>query len=300
MGMEAPLNTPIVVRLSESVTDSDAPPFAPTLSLHATTSDEIVHVPASILGLSLDGELSFVPEATLPPSTTFLATFLSGQDAVTTDRPPGTTWSFRTGTETLPSLSLEGELSVTLEAGEVNALECPNNCGCTATGAAFAVTKARVELPRLVGGFPTHRGELWLTDNTPYHFDLPTVEPDSHVVQLGGQLSRDELAAGEALITLPSEDVAYSPCFSFRALDARGDQVLSPALCLEEDVFVGAPATDSPGATSSDDATSPRRSSACSFAPATESPQMWLPSLLLLGVLSRRRTLQRWGLKLGA
>lgn len=292
MGMEAPLNAPIVLRLSESVTDSDAPPFTPTLSLRASTSDEVVNVPGSILGLSLDGELSFVPEGNLPPSTTFLATFLSGQEVVTTDRPPGTTWSFRTGTETSPSLSLEGELSVTLEPGEDNALECPNNCGCTATGAAFAVTKARVKLPRLVGGFRAHRGELWLTDETPYHFDLPTVEPDSHVVQVGGQLSRDELAAGEALITLPAEDVAYSPCFSFRALDARGDQVLSPALCLEKDDFVGAPSSDPPGATGSEDTASPRRSSACSFTPTTGSPEAWLSVLLLLATLSRRRELK--------
>jgi hypothetical protein len=291
-GAEVPLNAPIVVRLDEVVVDGNLPPLDASLLLYDGTLKEERAVPASILGLSPDGELSFVPEADLPPNTTFSASFFSGQEdpSLTSSPRAIAIRSFTTGTETAPSLSLEGELSVTLEPGEDRALECPNACsGCTATGPAFAVTKARVKLPRLVGGFATQRAELWLTDNVPQRFD--NGEPNPHVLQLGGWLSVDELEAGEALWTLPEEQTPYRPCFAFKAFDARGDVVEAAPLCLEEaDDFAGAPVTGGPGAMAPGQSASSRNSSACSFVPTSAGYGAWLPALLLLGALSRRKS----------
>lgn len=294
LSTDAPLNAPIVLRLGKNVTDSDAPPLTPSLYLRASTSDETTAVSASSLGLGSDGELSFVPEANLPPNTTFAATFHTGQETASADQPAGTTWSFRTGSETAPGLSLEGALSVTLEPGEDNALECPNNCGCTATGPAFAVTKARVKLPRLVGGFPTQRAELWLTDNAPATFLAPhDIGSGSRMVQLGGQLRPEELEAGEAVWTVPEEETPYKPCFAFQAFDARGDVAQAQSLCLDEyfpsvTQSGGLGTAGSTGATSSKDRADTHTSSACSFAPAARGFQAWLPALLLLGGFSRR------------
>jgi MYXO-CTERM domain-containing protein len=204
------------------------------------------------------------------------------------DVPPATPWTFTTGSEQVPTLSLEGELSVTFEAGEDPAIGDCTSCGCLPSGEMLQVTKARVRLPRAVGGFEPRRGQLFLTDDVPESFSTPSKgdpEPPAHNVSLGGFAVLTGDAGQEILITVPDESTPYVPCFAFQAFDARDDRATAEPLCLHTQAQGSIPNEG----TSQPDSVGPNTSSSCSIDGGSSPRSAWLPAALLLGLLSRRR-----------
>jgi hypothetical protein len=84
-------------------------------------------------------------------------------------------------------LSLTGKLQVTLEPGTDPIMDCSNanDCGggCLASGT-MTVTKARVKLPRVAGGFAKRSGRLLLTDDTPRYLSVD-FDATPHAVNVG-------------------------------------------------------------------------------------------------------------------
>src|SRR5205085_11134414 len=114
--------------------------------------------------------LTWIPIESLEPETTYEAHFNSGYEGV-----PDTIWTFTTGRESAPPLSLEGHLEVTFEPGTDTVQTCPppNPCGydeASCTSQIVQVTKPRVKIPRAIGGFPGRTGDVWPTDDMPYDF----------------------------------------------------------------------------------------------------------------------------------
>jgi hypothetical protein len=168
------------------------------------------------------------------------------------------------------------------------------------------VTKARVKLPRLSGGVPgKFFGTLAVTSDQPVDFhrgpDLedPLVSLEQVIEFIPGEVH-------QALVTLPSEDAPYTPCFALQVSDDRGNTVVAKSLCLD-DTFpstrsigaggegngtagtgnngvAGSPAYQGQGL--GDDTVKPKTSSSCSF---TQAPRGSLWPLALAALLFNRR-----------
>jgi MYXO-CTERM domain-containing protein len=243
------------------------------------------------------------------PDTTYHATFRTGQqlDGVPPVEPSSATWEFTTGSSAAPALELHGELRVTLEQGQDPIYTCTNDCGggCVQAGSQ-PVTKARLKVPGLLGGFGKKFSSLLLlSDDTPGSFDAPSkTEPEprsEHAVWLEQLGEIDPSAPGDVLITLPHEEQPYKPCFAFKVWDDRGQEALADPVCLD-DTFpsvqpplgnngsAGTTGSASMGYPLADDTVKPhRKSSGCSVSSASHGVPSALALLVALAALSRRR-----------
>jgi MYXO-CTERM domain-containing protein len=295
---DAPLNTPLFVHLREDPTASPRQEATPTLTLTIAGTDEALPVQPPGYG----PDQAWVPIEPLEPETTYEAHYNLGYEGA-----PDTIWTFTTGTETQPALSLEGKLEVTLEQGTQTVLQCPKDaciCGCSEEDRAAACTQsevpatnARVKLPRAAGGFSKRGGVLVLTDDRPYDFSRATRDtPEPYLglaVSRPHQVDLDDPDVTELLIPLPEGETAYRPCFAFFAADARGDEATAESLCLDETF----PAAGEPEPTSNphgnglvDDTIKPTSTSkGCSLGGAPAGSGAWLALLGLVSVVQRRR-----------
>jgi MYXO-CTERM domain-containing protein len=300
----APLNAPLLIALVDLRDGVQTTPFVPQLVLTEAGSQAPIAVGPANSFLS-PTELSFVPQQPLSPTTKYRATFDAGQslDGSTAPGASGSvSWEFTTGEALVPTLALDGALQVTLEAGEDPIQDCGLCGGCVETGK-LPVTKARVVLPKLVGGFAgvdtAVQGKLVLTNDAPADLPELTPNPTSHsLVRSERAVALSATGPSFTLISLPVEEVAYRPCFAFSVTDARGDVALAQPICLPDafpntDVTPaagGAAAGDEP-APASDTAAPPRTSKGCSATPSPSGSVSSLASLLALlgGAASRRR-----------
>jgi hypothetical protein len=313
IGVGAPLNAPIVVKLSGSPVDVSSPAVVNTPSLTLTKAGAAAALDVKPVGFP--AAPIWVPVALLEPTTSYEAHFNSGYAGV-----PDTTWPFTTGTESAPVFSLTGQLEVSLEPGTDMLLECITNCGfpCTNKGE-IKVTKARVKLPRASGGFAERSGTLWLTDDKPAEFfERSKTGPEPYRgnnVSLASYVNLEDPSVTELLVTVPSEALAYKPCFAFVASDARGDQASVEPLCLDATTVpimnegsagsAGAPGNSAAGASTAgaaatnpnsgdpgfaNDQKSSGTSSSCSFRRGPSSDSAWLVLLGLSPLLRRRGT----------
>lgn len=295
-GATAPRNAPIVVQLKEDPNGPAVDTFAPILTLTKAGSD----VPVELRSLGGRPTLVWVPTASLEPDTAYEAHFNPGYEGI-----PDTTWTFTTGAESTPPLSLEGGLKVTFEPGTDTILECPSDralgCGDSGSGCTsrtLAVTKARVVIPRPHDGFPQRFGRLRLTDDMPYDFSLPskTLPPpyQGHNVSVEEYADLENPDLIEVLITVPQQAVAYQPCFAFAATDARGDQATSEPLCLEAIMPVsnegGAGPTLDPDEGLANEMQKPTSTSSkgCSFDRNPSSGSVWVIGLGLFALVRKR------------
>lgn len=308
------LDAPIVVELKETQVNTTEATIADfQLQLQVVGAD--VSTTLSPRWSGGRNRVVFVPSRPLNPQSTYRAVFSTGQtllDGSEGPVPAGATWEFTTGTAHSEPLALDGELQVSLEAGLDPTYTCTDtSCGplCNESGK-VSVTKARVKLPRLSGGVPGRFfGTVALTSDTPYDFTPPSKgspEPESPVVSLQQPVEYVNGEAMSALITLPSEDAPYTPCFALQVSDDRGNSVVAKSLCLD-DTF---PSTMNAGAGGGsgaaghsglgndgtptaghypdlvDDTVKPKTSSSCSF---THSPRGSLWPLALAALLFSRR-----------
>jgi len=285
-----PLNTPLVVTVIE---DADGPvvdSFNPSLTLTKADSDLAIELKA-LGGLTT---LSWVPLDALEPETTYEAHFNPGYEGI-----PDTIWTFTTGTESTPALSLEGKLEVTLEPGSTTVYTCPNtlnpcgpsdNTGCPSQ--VVEVTQARVKIPRAVSGFPERLGTVTLTDDLPFDFSPPSkTGPEPYRgqnVSVTQYVNLDDPSLSEVLITLPDEAAPYKPCFAFAASDARGDQAIAEPLCL--DVPASPVVTENDGDPGlGNDMKKSGTSEGCNVGRAPSSNSAWLGLLVPLAIIRGRR-----------
>lgn len=291
-----PLNAPLVITLEADPNGPADPNFNPSLTLMESDSD----VPVELESLGGLPTLTWRPNTSLEPETQYEAHFNPGYEGI-----PDTIWTFTTGTESTPTLSLEGELAVTFEPGTDTVFSCPagGGIGCDGTAGCtsevVAVTKARVKIPHAIAGFMRRSGALWLTDDLPYQFSPES--KTSPAPYHGANVSRveyvdlDDLDLREALITVPDGERRYQPCFAFAASDARGDQATSAPLCVDlpakpepiqdqgDPGFLdGAERAPNPAASSS------RTSKGCGFSPQRTGHGHWLAALALCGLVRRR------------
>lgn len=286
----APLNTPIVVTLGESADGPVVEGFNPSLTLTKAGSD----IAIALKSLGGPPNLAWVPLESLEPETTYEAHFNPGYEGI-----PDTIWPFTTGKESTPALSLEGELEVTFEAGTETFYSCPttlNTCGTNdkadCTRQDVEVTKARVKLPRALDGFAKRSGVLWLTDDMPFDFSpgSKTAPPPYQ----GRNVSRvhyadlDGPSVVDVLITVPSQEEAYQPCFAFAASDARGDQATSAPLCVDLPAVPVVVENDADPL--ANDIERSGTSKGCSFgAQRASCNNGWLAALALVALVRRRR-----------
>ncbi len=307
-GAGAPLNAPIVVKLSGSPVGASSPAVVDTPSLTLTKAGAAT--PLDVKSVGFPAAPIWVPVAPLEPATSYEARFNSGYAGV-----PDTIWPFTTGTESAPVFSLTGKLEVSLEPGTDMVLECITNCGfpCTNKGE-IKVTKARVKLPHASGGFAARSGTLWLTDDKPAEFfERSKTGPEPYRgnnVSLSSYVNLEDPSVTELLVTVPSEALAYKPCFAFVASDARGDQASVEPLCLDTATLpimnegsAGATGSNAAGASAAGAAaTGPNNgdpgfandqkssSSSCSFGRGASSASAWLLLLGFSRLLRRPRT----------
>ncbi len=298
-GASAPINVPIVVTLRIDPNGPVGENFSPALSLTKAGSDVLVQL-KPLGGLST---LTWVPVQPLEPDTTYEAHFNPGYEGI-----PDTIWPFTTATKAAPTLSLDGQLQVSLESAVESVATCPCTPGCGNQGDCAGacsnqlvnVTKARVVFPRALYGFAERAGAVWLTDDKPYEF-FPFSKTGPKPYQ-GNNVSTvayadlDDPDVTEVLITLPEGEAPYKPCFAFDATDARGDQATAQPLCLDE-LFPAGTASEDPTVVDPDDGHDglahdmkqpSRTSSGCSVGRAGYSGA-WLVSLGLLGLMRRWR-----------
>lgn len=296
-GKGTPLNAPLVVLLREEPTIPEGPQLAASLTLTKQGADEAVALRALGYGL----EQAWIPVEQLEPETTYAARFNTGYEGI-----PDTTWTFTTGTEATPALSLEGALQATLEQGMGVFQSCPPNacpCGCSdadraasCTSLEIPVTRARVKLPRAVDGFAGRAGTLYVTDDKPYDVSPPAkTAPEPYTgqnVSISQFVNLDDANVTEVVIDLPEEDLDYQPCFAFSARDARGDQATIESVCLDEVVPGYAQPSANPDNgddVAIDDVDTTSTSEGCSLSAAPSGNGAWLALVALLSVVRRHR-----------
>lgn len=296
-GDATPLNAPLVVLLREEPSIPEGPQLAASLTLTKEGADETVALRALGYGL----EQAWIPVEQLEPETTYAARFNTGYEGI-----PDTSWTFTTGSEAAPALSLEGALEATLEQGMGVFQSCPPTacpCGCTGADSAASctsydipVTRARVKIPRAADGFAGRRGTLYVTDDKPYDVTPPSKTAPEPYTGLNVSISQfvdlDDPSVTEVVIDLPEENVDYRPCFAFSARDARGDQATIQSLCLDEVVPTYAHGSDNPDSGNDlvDDVLEPKGTSeGCSLSAAPSGSGAWLALVGLVSVVRRRR-----------
>jgi hypothetical protein len=226
------LNAPLLLTLRSHTNSADGTQeLDPVLELQAAGSDSKLVLQPTQLG----DVLSFVPTTPLEPSTTYHVS--ARLDAKVTEPSASVlvSWELTTGTQTRPSLAFAGDLKVAFEAGVDPVFDCeatPNlgSCGpeCSKVGEQ-AVTKARISLPAVQGGFADEylSGSVWISSAASTGDD-GTLEVEQAPGLIAGE-------PGELIVTMPLVDgKVYQPCFVFEVSDARHDRLRSTQLCLDE------------------------------------------------------------------
>ncbi|MFY0567524.1 hypothetical protein ACN28E_27380 [Archangium lansingense] len=148
--------------------------------------------------------------------------------------------TFSTGEQLSPPLEFLGELDVELESFEQDKYHCdPGMCSCDNKVGREVATRARIRVPGVQGGSPigSYDFDIWVTDNTPYRFDVPAQEQrrEHKVMNSWGAQS-----AGEPVETLfvfhGGYDFSYKPCFAWRAVDPAGRTLEGAPICPKEKV----------------------------------------------------------------
>jgi hypothetical protein len=236
------LNTPLLLTVGQTsnVTDQG---LDPVLELQAVGSDTKVVLKPKYLG-GLPGVLSFVPQTPLEPSTTYqLGARL--HTGVETSASALASWELTTGTQTRSSLWLDGNLQVTFEEGLDGTFDCDSTfgiCGplCLEVGK-VAVTKARISLPAVRGGFAAE----YLAGSV--SISSATSSGDDGALKIEHVPGLEAGEPAELLVTMPLiADRPYRPCFTFEISDARYDTLRSTPFCLEEPFPEPSKQTDEP------------------------------------------------------
>ncbi|WP_437673861.1 hypothetical protein [Sorangium sp. So ce131] len=191
------------------------------------------------------GAKSWVPVEPLAPDTEYkVVAALAPQEF---ERPPtaegseSVEFTFTTGDTRLPALALTGDLEVTLRTEEEAVVECDplaGGCGgsCREVGTREQ-TVARVKLPAAQGGFDLDRylGTVFLSDDTPVVDDGPGGSnlADGHDAFNVATIDFPPGERPEVDVRVPQGTVAYSPCFSLKVSDPRGDSVWGTPICLD-------------------------------------------------------------------
>jgi MYXO-CTERM domain-containing protein len=143
--------------------------------------------------------------------------------------------TFTTGSQVAEPLELLGGLEVDLERQEVDRYDCSVNSCCEKDGTERAV-HARVRVPGLRGGtLGLYHVALWVTDRTPFRFDVPP-STQGHEVSWGVWGVDSGGASTETFFRMPKHEDIYAPCFSWQVTDPAGHTVEGPPLCLNEGV----------------------------------------------------------------
>jgi hypothetical protein len=285
----AELNAPLVVTFDNQgiFPDSHQSSFLqPAFALRAKATGTLVELgePRMVGGyLGSDTAYAVVPTAQLEPNTSYELSVETGQTpAPTIDGAISLTASFTTGAELRPPLSIDGELSVSFEAGTRPHMECnpSSTCdsGCVQKGVEEA-TLARLQIPPISGGFSEEFGyvSVMVTERVPYVEGSIPIEGEA--LQAFRYEAFEPNQAGELVMPLPErrDGGNYPPCFTLTVVDARGDRQ-TKSLCTEAS---GNEGNDLPAA-----------SSACAISGAGAGNRDWLALTALaaaLSTLSRRR-----------
>jgi hypothetical protein len=151
------LNAPLLLRTVENDGEWDpdrSDELDPSLELRVLGSE----TPLEVLKPSHFGStLSFLPTNQLLPNTTYSVSARLVADLTAAVESEKISWQFTTGTAIREPLELKGAWQVSFEQGRDEQFECTNDfgsCGgnCEAIGE-VAVTKARITLPSVHGGF---------------------------------------------------------------------------------------------------------------------------------------------------
>ena len=227
------LNAPLLLNIGEHSNEEDIEQeLDPVIELTAEGSDaKVVLSPTYLVGNA--GIVAFVPQAPLQPNTTYSAT--ARLDAKVTEPSASVlaSWQLTTGTETQPSLELDGDLKVTFEEGIDAVFDCESELGSCGPEcievSKVKVTKARITLPSVLGGF----AEQYVAGSVSIYPTASSGDDGTLKIEHVPGLKAGE--PGELLVTMPLVDgKAYRPCFSFEVSDARHDSIRSTPVCLDE------------------------------------------------------------------
>ena len=164
---------------------------------------------------------------------------------VSSDPPPSSVGprvldvQFGTGAALAAPVTLDGRITVDLQAGELPKCDAPcqpcTACAPCGINDAIPIVTARVRIPAVVGGYEAagYEGWVYLTDDTPATFNGPgeALSGGTNVKMPSYQI----IAPGQptvATLVVPDEASTYHPCFSVNIWDAAGHTVTPPALCL--------------------------------------------------------------------
>jgi MYXO-CTERM domain-containing protein len=224
------LNAPLLLTTIEHEGEWDPDRNAelePQLELRVLGSD----TPLEVLKPTYFGStLSFLPTNELAPNTTYSVSARLVADLATAVEREKVSWQFTTGAAIREPMQLKGEWQVSFEHGRDEQFDCTSDfgsCGgdCESIGD-VAVTKARITLPSVHGGF----SKEYLSATLAILPDEPTV--DGALALTGVEIEQGKPT--ELLVTMPLlGSSGYEPCFQFEATDARNEHSLS-VYCVEE------------------------------------------------------------------
>jgi MYXO-CTERM domain-containing protein len=230
----AAINAPLLVSLHENDFDAEHPysdqALEPTLELRAAGSDAVVEVlKPSYLSMKL---LAFMPSSKLMPNTKYEASvkLVKTVGDVMPAASEMAIWELTTSEEIREPLAMNNDWKVTFEAGEDETFDCTTDLGsCGGTcipRAKVAVTKARITLPTVSGGFSKEFLEGTVAI-------LKAGDVDGPLLLSGVDLEPGK--PGELLVSMPLlEGATYKPCFQFAAWDAINTKPTN-TLCLDEE-----------------------------------------------------------------
>lgn len=224
------LNAPLLLTTIENEDEWDPDRTAeldPQLELRELGSDT---PPEVLKPLYLGSTLSFVPTNELLPNTTYSVSARLVADLASAVEREKVSWQFTTGTTVREPMQLKGAWQVSFEPGRDEQFDCTSDfgsCGgdCESTGD-VAVTKARITLPSVYGGFSKEylSATLAILPNDP--------ALDGALAMTG--VAIDQGTPRELLVTMPLlEGRSYEPCFQFEVSDARNQRSMS-VYCVDE------------------------------------------------------------------
>ena len=263
MAEAVPLNAPIVIAFDSvdpsvgNVTDGY---YLPGAKLREVDNDFTQTLRAIELGTWENRRTAFVADVPLLPNTQYSVEVGEDTQVPTEQQAPPVSWTFTTAAEPRAPLRLDGNLSVTFEAGTDPHYVCndtPSLCGpknCQEMGT-DQVTNARLQLPPAVDGF----SDQYLGGYVEVTPDV--ANPDSTTT---GTFQVADLIPGQAadlLVTLPGSATGqvYTPCFTYRVSDARGDEATA-LLC----TAAPSPPQDAAGSTDTASPSAAHTSRSCS------------------------------------
>lgn len=223
------LNAPILMRFDTVSLDGQTFIDAQLESAYVKLIDPDTAGTISTTALRLspnNGEaFAYLPDAPLKPNTKYHVISSLGPE-----------WDFTTSDAPRAPLRLEGDLAVYYEVETERRYECTGLLGGCGQDDCHEidpvnVTKAYLTLPAVFDGFADQHVQASIEVTVVGGPELPPAPQRVSVV--AGK-------AGDGVITMPLNDDGkpYRACFSFEAMDARGDTVTSPQLCVKDDVPV--------------------------------------------------------------